>query len=267
MAAAPHGRVAIIGAGAIGGAVIDRLLATGFTENLVACESREDRRREIAQRHGVTAVAEAAAAAARSALVVVAVPPGAVTAILDEIREAVAPPAGTLVVSFAGAVPLAHVETRLAPGTPVIRVNPNSPSIVGEGWNPVAYGRHATGAARALADEFLRALGRAPEVPDHQMNLYTALTAVGPTYFLPVIDAMVAAGQEGGLSREAAVEAALATARATAEMVGRRAESPEQLKLLTGLRPLKDDAVRQLVREAIQAAVSRMEEVQASVLK
>ena len=267
MAAAPHGRVAIIGAGAIGGAVIDRLLAVGFTKDLVACETREERRREIAERYGIPTVAEPVAAAARAALVVIAVPPAAVTPVLDQIRETVAPGGATLVVSFAGAVPLAHVETRLAAGTPVVRVNPNSPSIVGEGWNPVAYGRHATGAARTLADDFLRALGRAPEVPDHRMNLYTALTAVGPTYFLPVIDAFMAAGMEGGLSREAAVEAAVATAQATAEMVRRRAESPEQLKLLTGLRPLKDDAVKQLVREAIQAAVSRMEEVQKTVVK
>jgi pyrroline-5-carboxylate reductase len=267
MAGGPRGRVGIIGAGAIGGAVIERLLAVGFSKDLVACESREERRREIAERYGITTVADPAAAATGAALVVIAVPPGAVTAVLGQIREAVAPAGGALVVSFAGAVPLAHVETHLAAGTPVIRVNPNSPSIVGEGWNPVAYGRHATGAARVLADEFLRALGQAPEVPDYRMNLYTALTAVGPTYFLPVLDAFVTAGMEGGLSREAAVEAAVATAQATAEMVRRRAESPEQLKLLTGLRPLKDDAVKQLVREAIQAAVARMDEVQKTIVK
>jgi pyrroline-5-carboxylate reductase len=97
------------------------------------------------------------------------------------------------------------------------------------------------------------------------MNVYTAVTAVGPTYFLPVLDALIAAGQAAGLSRQAAVEAATATAIGTAQMVARRAEPPEQLKLFTGLRPLDDAAVKRLVAEALQAAVTRMEDVQRKI--
>ena len=101
-----------------------------------------------------------------------------------------------------------------------------------------------------------------PVVPDAQMNLYTALSAVGPTYFLPVFDAMITAGIEGGLSRETAVAATVETARGCAEMVSKRPESPEQLKLFTGLRPLQDAAVRELVSKAIAEAATRMEALQ-----
>ena len=94
------------------------------------------------------------------------------------------------------------------------------------------------------------------------MNLYTALTAVGPTYFLPVFEAMIAAGAAGGLSREAAVTAAVETARGSAEMVAERPEPVEELKLFTGLRPLQDAAVRELVSKAISDALTRMEAVQ-----
>ena len=94
------------------------------------------------------------------------------------------------------------------------------------------------------------------------MNLYTALTAVGPTYFIPVFDAMISAGIAGGLPRQTAVAAAVETARGCAQMVSARAEGPQQLKLLTGLRPLEDTSVRELVSKAISDALSRMDAVQ-----
>ena len=98
------------------------------------------------------------------------------------------------------------------------------------------------------------------------MNLYTALTAVGPTYFLPVFDALVSLGLEKGLSREAAIAAAQETARGTAEMVARREESAEELKLYTGLRPLEHETVRELVHAAAEDAYGRMDAVQKKVL-
>lgn len=257
-------RIGIIGAGAIGGVVIDRLLAGAAcrAEDIVACETQEPRRQHIASRFGVRVGADPADAAGAQ-LVVVAVPPLEVTKVLAAIRDRLGH--HPVIISFAGAVPLAVLEAALPPGTPVVRVNPNSPSLVGRGFNPVAYGAMATGAARALADRFLDALGAHPEVPDETMNLYTALSAVGPTYFLPVLDAMIAAGLKGGLSREAAVAAAVETALGTAAMVGQRPEEPEQLKLCTGLRPLKDAEARELVAQAIAEALSRMAGVQQKV--
>lgn len=253
-------RIGVIGAGAIGGAVIGRLLAVGVPRDaIVACETREERRGEIAARHGVRATATAAEAAAAD-LVVLAVPPGAMRAVLDAIRGATGP--ATVVVSFAGGVPLAFVEAHAAPETPIVRVNPNSPSLVGAGFNPVTYGRHARGAARALADAFLDVLGTRPEIADERMNAYTALTAVGPTYFLPVFDALIAVAREAGLDPRAAVEAAVATARGTADLVERGTVPPTELKLITGLRPLKDEAVSDLVREAARAALARMVDVE-----
>jgi pyrroline-5-carboxylate reductase len=134
--------------------------------------------------------------------------------------------------------------------------------LVGAGFNPVTYGSRVTAQAHALVERLLAALGTTAEIDDGQMNLYTALTAVGPTYFLPVLDAMIAAGVEAGLSREAAVAAATATAHGTAALAAQRAENPEQLKLLTGLRPLKDAEVRELVKQAIAEGGTRMTALQ-----
>lgn len=257
-------RIGVIGAGAIGGVVIDRLLASGASraESITACDTNPERRQAIAARYGVTVDAGPESAGGAD-IVVLAVPPAAVADVLARIGPALRQ--GAVVISFAGGVALSVLERSLPPGTAVVRVNPNSPSVVGEGFNPVTYGPRVGAPQRALAEAFLDLLGHHPEVDDGRMNLYTALSAVGPTYFLPVLDAMVAAGVAAGLSREEAVEAAAATARGTVAMVAQRQEPPEQLKLFTGLRPLDDARVRQLVAEAIQAAVTRMDDVQRKI--
>ena len=254
-------RIGIIGAGAIGGALIDRLVNSGSVgaDHIVACEPKDVRREEVGKRFGVHVTADPVEAASCD-VVVLAAPPLEIRKILQAIGERL--DHRSVVISFAGAIPLAVLESVLPSATAVVRVNPSSPSVVGAGYNPVAYGAKAVGAARELADRFLVLLGDSPTVRDSEMNLYTALTAVGPTYFLPVFEAMIAAGVAGGLSREAAVTAAVETARGSAEMVAMRSEPVEQLKLFTGLRPLQDAAVRDLVSKAISDALTRMEAVQ-----
>ena len=257
-------RVGLIGAGAIGGVVIDRLLqgANARAEDIVACETRDARRDELAGRYGVRTTSDPAEAASAE-VIVLAVPPLEVTKVLNAIRDRLSH--HPLIVSFAAAVPIALLESTLPAAMPVVRINPNSPSVVGQGFNPVTYGSHVTGAARSLVDRFIAALGATVEIDDASMNVYTALTAVGPTYFLPVLDAMITAGVEAGLTREAAVAAATATARGTAMMVAQRKENPEELKLFTGLRPLKDADVRGLVKDAINEAGVRMTALQQKI--
>jgi pyrroline-5-carboxylate reductase len=91
------------------------------------------------------------------------------------------------------------------------------------------------------------------------MNLMTALTAVGPTYVLPVLDAMITAGIDRGLDRHTAVRLAVATVVGTARTLEESGLEAEQVKLLTGLRPLKDAEVRSLIADAITDAVQRMD--------
>jgi pyrroline-5-carboxylate reductase len=254
-------RIGVIGAGALGGALIDRLLAAGGVrpDDIVACESREARRQEIAARFRVRVSANPEDAAA-CAIIALTAPPLEIAKILKVIAPRLEH--RPLVISCAGAIPLELLEAALPAGIPLMRVNPNSPLLVGAGYNPIVHSARMTGQDRELASGFLALLGDSPLVPDAEMNLYTALTAVGPTYFLPVFDAMIQAGIDGGLSREAAVAAAVATARGTAEMIARRAEGAEPLKLYTGLRPLDHAAMRDFVAKAIAEALARMEAVQ-----
>src|SRR5687768_5103786 len=171
-------KIGLIGAGAIGGVVIDRLLsgAGADASDIVACETKDARREEIAERFGVKTSADPVDAAAAD-LIILAVPPPEMAKVLHAIRERLQH--RPTIVSFAAAVPTSLIESWLPPETPVVRINPNSPSLVGAGFNPVNYGSKVNDRSRALVDRFLAILGATVEVDDAAMNLYTALTAVG----------------------------------------------------------------------------------------
>lgn len=260
----PNAKIGIVGTGAIGGALIDRLV-DGLGHNptkVLACETDDAKRKSIETRFGVR-VYDTPQHVAGADIIVLAVPPPVVPTILAAIRDGLSH--RPLIVSFAAALPVAFLEAALPTDISVVRVNPNSPSLVGHGYNPVTFGSTTDGAVRDLADSFLAALGTSVEVPDEQMNLYTALTAVGPTYFLPVFDAMIQYGKNQGLARKDAVTAAVETARGVAAMVANRDTSPEDLRLYTGLRPLDHESARNLVTAAVDDAHTRMHGVQAKI--
>lgn len=249
-------RVGIIGSGAIGGIFVERLLAVGLpAAQLVASETRPERRLELQQRYRIAADLNAEEVAQFATIVIVAVPPSAGPDVLSEIALHAGP--DHLVVSVMGGIPLTYLEEKL-PRANVVRMMPNSPSLIGQGFNPVACGERVTPAARRCLDELLVAFGSSVSVPDAFMNMMTALPAVGPTYVLPVLDAMITAAEEYGLDRATAVRCAVATVVGTALTVEYTGLSPDEVKLFTGLRPLRDAEVKGLIAAAIAEALQRM---------
>lgn len=111
---------------------------------------------------------------------------------------------GAVVVSMVPTIRLAGLAEILGAGTPVARVIPNAPSVVGAGYNPVAFGAAADDAARAAVRGLLAPLGQAPEVPDDTLEAYAVLTAMGPTYLWPQLAALLDVAVGAGLDDAAA---------------------------------------------------------------
>src|SRR4029078_2087666 len=99
--------------------------------DIVASSRREERVTQLAERHGIDATLSNADAAADAALVVIAVKPQDIEGLLGEIGHLIT--AEQTVLSVAAAIPTATIERHLAPGVPVCRAMPNTPSIVHEG--------------------------------------------------------------------------------------------------------------------------------------
>ena len=85
--------------------------------------------------------------------------------------------------SLAPKVKLAALTATLGGFSRVARMNPNSPSIIGQGFNPLAFGADLPSVAREALLRVLAPLGQSPQVDERWLETYAVISAMGPTYF------------------------------------------------------------------------------------
>jgi pyrroline-5-carboxylate reductase len=260
-------RIAILGTGRIGEALLSGLISSGWTDIVVT--SRSDARvAELHERHGVAATTSNADAVQGADIVVVAVKPQDMDTLLAQIHDAVTPQ--QTVLSAAAAIPTAYVEARLPDGIPVVRAMPNAPSTVHEGMAGIAAGAHAGDEHLALAEDVLTHLGRVVRVPESAMDAVTAISGSGPAYFALLAEAMIEAGLLLGLSREISTQLVVQTMLGTAKQLRDEGMHPVELResvtspggtTIAAIRELEQAGVRAAMLNAIQAAMTRAREL------
>ena len=268
-------RVAILGAGTIGEALIAGLLSAGWRmpEEIVATGRREDRLAELAERHGISTTLSNSEAVAGAALVVIAVKPQDFDVLLGEIGGLLDP--AQTVLSVAAAIPTATIEQLVAPGVPVVRAMPNAPATVHEGIAGVCAGAHAGDEHLSIAEDVLSHLGGVVRVPEPAMDAVTAVSGSGPAYFALLAEAMVEAGILLGLSREITTRLVVQTMLGTAKLLRDEHIHPVELReavtspggtTIRAIRELERAGVRAAFLNAIQAAMERSRELAAGEL-
>ena len=260
-------RIAIIGGGRIGEALLSGLLSSGWTDIVVTSRS-ESRVAELAERYGVEATTSNASAVAGAALVVLAVKPQDIDALLADVGASLTPE--QTVLSVAAAIPTRRIEAGIADGVPVVRAMPNAPSVVHEGMAGVAPGSHAGDEQMALAQDVLSHLGRVVRVSEDAMDAVTAVSGSGPAYFALLAEAMIEAGILLGLSREVSTALVVQTMLGTAKQLRDEGMHPVELResvtspggtTIAAIRELEQAGVRAAFLNAIQAAMTRAREL------
>src|SRR5260221_11704521 len=145
-------RIAIIGGGRIGEALLAGLLSSGWSD-IVVTSRRMERVAELHERHNVEARTSNPEAVNGAAIVVVAVKPQDIDSLLEEIGPLLS--IEQTVLSVAAAVTTKRIERRLADGVPVVRAMPNAPSTVHEGMAGISAGANANERQLARAGEGL----------------------------------------------------------------------------------------------------------------
>jgi pyrroline-5-carboxylate reductase len=263
-------RIAILGVGKIGEALVSGLLSSGWREpgDLSATVRRPERVDELKERHGVAATLSNPEAVARAALIVVSVKPQDIDALLGEIGTLVTPE--QTVLSIAAAIPTAFIERRLGDGVPVVRAMPNTPSTVHEGVAGLCAGAHAGDEHLRLAEDALSHLGAVVRVPESAMDAITAVSGSGPAYFALLAEAMIEAGILLGLSREISTQLVVQTMLGTAKQLRDEKMHPVELRemvtspggtTIAAIRELEQAGVRAAFLNAIQAAMDRSREL------
>jgi len=262
-------RVALLGGGRMGAALLGGLLDAGFDADSVSvAEIDPERRRELeAQFPKVRVVPSAAWAVADADVVVVAVKPGDVGATLDSALPALGD--STLVLSIAAGVTIAAVEEH-APGRPVVRAMPNTPALVGRGASAIAPGSHAGDEHLALAERVLGAVGIVVRVDEKLLDAVTGLSGSGPAYVMLVAEALTEGGVLAGLPRSIAARLVEQTLLGSATLLAQGDEDPAALRAAVtspggttaaGLHELERAGVRAAFLDAVAAAARRSREL------
>lgn len=285
-------RIAIIGGGSMGEALLSGLLRSGRqVKDLVVAERVTERAKYLADTYSVRVTSTLADAVDNATFIVVAVKPADVEPVMAELTKAVSAAEGDsaeqVFVTVAAGITLAFFESKLPAGTPVVRAMPNAPAVVGAGVTALAKGRFVSAPQLEEVTALFDAVGGVLTVPEWQMDAVTALSGSGPAYFFLMVEALVDAGVAAGLSRGVATDLAAQTMAGSAalllerldrepgpadsEAMGKQADATAaQLRAMVtspggttaaALRELERGGLRTAVDAAVQAAKTRSEQL------
>ena len=248
-------KIAVIGAGIIGGAIADAL--SPYCQVMATRRSKE--KLEEIKKKGIETTQDNVAAATWADVVVVAVKPKQIVPVLQEITSAIE---DKLVISFAAAISL-DIMRRVAPRSRFIRAMTNIAAIVRKGYTVYAYGGEVLQKDIALAEAIFANLGEARAVDEQFLDVLTAMSGSGPAYIYTVVESMIYGALRMGLPRDLALQAAAHTAIGASHLLLASGKHPAELRDLVvtpggvtieGIYELEESRIRTAFMKAISAA-------------
>ncbi len=274
--------VGFIGAGNMGEAFIGALIQSGRLPAAKISVADVDARRLdcLKQRYGVMVLGDNAALFQNCRMVVLAVKPQQMPAVLKDLsgRGGYRLTERKLVLSIAAGFTIHKIEAILYPpleaqsvrNLPIIRVMPNTPALVLSAVSGMSVNRFVTEEDAWAARTFLQAVGDVIEFEEEALDAVTALSGSGPAYVFYLVEAMTAAGIQMGLEPSAAASLAAATLRGAAKLLEASGEPPEELRrkvtspggtTAAAIDVFQKRGFKPIVVEAIAAARRRAQEL------
>ena len=191
-------------------------------------------------------------------LVLGALHPPAMPKMLGDIAGKLKPDA--VFCSLAPRLKFVTMQEKLAGFQRLARLNPNSPGIIGMGYNPIAFADALPANTRQSLLRLLEPLGQTPEVDENLLETYAVISAMGPTYFDFQFAEIEKLAQLFGLSRDAARAAIRAMLHGTADMLFASDLATEQVLDLVPVRPMAEDepAIRRMLQQRLGAIHARL---------
>ena len=263
-------KVGFIGSGAMAEALLKGLLKAKIVNktDIYSSDINQDRLAQLKKEYGVKISKTNKELINSVDIVILAVKPFIMGDILKDTGKEYKK--GQLVISIAAGIPISFYESLLPHEVPVIRVMPNTPSLIGLGVSALALGKRAQTKDAKSAEEILYAVGKVVTVSESQMDGVTGLSGSGPAYIYLIIEALIDAGVRVGLPRDIATVLATQTLIGSAQMVVQTGESPAKLKemvttpggtTIAGLHKLEEGKLRATIMNAVVEATRRSEEL------
>ena len=260
--------IVFIGAGNMAEALIRGLLVNQVVppHQIIATDVRPERLDSLHKQFGIRTNSDNAVATQQADIIVLAVKPQQMSAVLATIK----PGAATLIISIAAGITTARIERELATSARVIRVMPNTPALVGAGAAALSAGRLALPEDLLAAETLLQAVGIVVPVDEQHLDAVTALSGSGPAYIFLVTEALINAGIAEGLTPDVARRLTIQTVFGAALLLRESSEDPAELRRkVTSPGGTTEAAIRVMLarhlpdifQEAIAAAAQRGREL------
>lgn len=226
--------IAILGAGSMGGAILQGLVRSGRAPRIVVTNRTAAKAADLAGLAGVTSLAleqDPAAnttAAAGADIVLIGVKPVMVPDLLREIAPVLRP--GVIVVSLAAGVTLATFASIVGDDVAVVRSMPNTPAVVGKAVTGIAAGPAASAADVALVRELFETCGVVIELAEDQIDALGTISGSGPAYVFLLIEDLTEAARGKGFSDADARLMAEQTFIGAAALLDATREDPAELR-------------------------------------
>jgi len=270
-------KIAILGSGSMGTAILSGLLKAGFDAGAITVSTKSAASAvKLATEMGVTSFsaernADANSRAVEGAdVVLMAVKPMYVTQVLAEVAGALSSRA--LIISVAAGITNAAMEASVPASVAVIRAMPNTPAIVGRAVTGLARGSRATDAQLTNAVSLFETVGKVVVLDESKIDELTSISGSGPAYVFFLIEQLTAAAVELGFDAETASLLVSETFLGASELLVSSGKAPAELRRQVtspngtterAIGVLSEGGLAQLFERATRAAVARAKEISA----
>ena len=264
------GKLLLVGCGKMGGAMLEGWLARGVAaSDVIVAEPAEALR---PKRAGITSVASSSDVKDTPDIVVLAVKPQSMDAVLPDLKRFADADKGAVFLSIAAGKTIRYFAGHLGASAKIVRAMPNTPAAVRQGITVATASKGVSDAEKKRCHDLLEAVGQALWVDDESLiDPVTALSGSGPAYVFLLVEAMAAAGAKLGLTPEMAMQLARATVAGSGELLRQSSEPASQLRVnvtspggttAAALNVLMaDDGIQPVFDKALAAATRRSKEL------
>lgn len=263
-------RVAVLGAGKMGGILLQALLKEGLitSATAVGTVAHPERAKQLSSKLNIPVSTNNVSAVRKADIIFICVKPQMVGDVVKEIRTSVT--RKQLIISVAASVPTQLIENGFKAKIPVIRAMPNTPCVVEAGMTALCKGRFVDEKQVQLATSLFNVFGRTVVVDEKHMDAVTGLSASGPAYIYIILESLAEAGVKVGLPRDIATLLAAQTAMGAAKVILETGDHPALLKdavttpagcTIDGILELEEGKLRVTLIKAVVKAAQRAKEL------
>lgn len=265
--------IGFIGAGSMAEAMISGIVASEIipaNNVVVSNRSNIDRLMELEDKYGVRGVMKQDLNMNELDIIVLAMKPKDIESALASLKDQLN--SSQLLLSVLAGVSTSYMEEGLNPEQPVIRVMPNTSSMIGESATAISAGKHVAMDHIVDTKVILETIGKVYTIEEEQMDVFTGVAGSGPAYFYYLMEHMEKTAKDAGLDEEVTRDVVAQTILGAAKMMQTNNEEPASLRkkvtspngtTAAGLDALSENGGGKAISAAIKGAAERSKEISA----